>query len=218
MYLNKRFLKVLILLGLTTSISVGPIISKAEELDIEVHELTSEDEIEYPELVPIYYQNNYRDVTFGDTTIAQEGNLVTCLAMLESYYKNKSITPDIFVATHSNDCIKGIDSLNSNSIAKYANYYGSELEAVEFDFKTACEHIKRYQAKIILKIPHNSVLGNGTSYILLTGISENGIIVRDPNKDNIESYGIREENGEYSYEPYLLSIAASRSSVMYILE
>lgn len=198
---------------LTTSTFIS---SYAASYDIVVEEVNEATD-EYLGDVPMYFQNDYRDIAFGDSTVAQQGNLVTCLSMLESYYLNENVTPDIFISKHPEDCSKGIKGLNSNSISKYASLYNVELTETNFDFTEALEHIRRYQAKIILKIPHNSIFGTGTSYMLLTGIKDGGFIVCDPNKDNIDNFATKVDN-YYIYDAYLVSVAASNSSIMYIME
>ncbi len=219
--LNRHKMKAFMLASLLLSFSsISSVVYAQEKVnDIEVYEINSdEDENDSFDIVPIYYQNDYSDIQFDDGTIASKGNLVTCLAMLESYYSGKEITPETFIDEHSSDCSRGIKGLNSASITKYVDSYGLELIEANFDFSKACEHIKKYQAKVLLKIPHNSIFGKGTSYIILTGISDKGFIVRDPNKNNINIYGKKINEAEYIYDAYLISIAASNSSKMYIME
>ena len=163
---------------------------------------------------PNYYQQDYKDIAFGDSTIGEQGNLLTCLASLETFYLTKDVNPETFVGVHSEDCLQGVKTLNKNSIREYSEYFGTALDVQSYDFDTMAKYVKRYSAKVLIHVPHASALGKQSSYFLITGITKDGFVVVDPNKENLK-YAHDSEDG-YIYDPLFISLVCGKSSEMYI--
>ena len=128
---------------------------------------------------PYYYKEDYKE-QFGDSYLYEDGNLVMCLSMIESYYKRIEITPDMFLINHNDLCEKGTESLNSAKIQQFIEDIGLGCVEADYDLKTASDSLKTLHGCILVYIPHNSVYGVGGSYLLITGISDTEFIVHDP--------------------------------------
>ncbi|MBE5919739.1 MAG: hypothetical protein E7272_07820 [Pseudobutyrivibrio ruminis] len=163
---------------------------------------------------PNYYQQDYKDIAFGDSTIGEQGNLITCLASLETYYLTKDVNPETFVGIHSDDCLHGTKTINKSSIDRYAKYFGTALDVQGYDFDVMANYVKRYSAKVLIRIPHESALGKKSTYFLVTGITKDGFIVVDPNKDNLKY--AHQTNEGYIYDSLFISIVCGKSAEMYI--
>ena len=184
--------------------------------DIDGISLDDLKEVEY-ESFPYFYQEDY-SAKFGDSTIADTGNLVTCLSMVESYYEKVEVTPDLFIEKHSELCENGTESLNSSQISNFIEELGLGCVKEEFDLKMASDSLKTLHGCIIVFIPHNSVYGEGGSYLLITGIYEDKFIVHDPVKESMNrNKCVNTETDDIIYNATVLTASASDSSSMWII-
>lgn len=141
--------------------------------------------------VPWYHQADYPDIRYGNGTIATSGSSVTALAMVATYMTDHEFSPA--------------------EIADYAVQYGGShygrLEKVsdllEIPWKRALnvnEAIKAVrEGKVAIALMgQRSMFPGGGSFIVLTGVNEDGTIrVIDPNDDHYSAWGVSEllENG-----------------------
>ena len=165
---------------------------------------------------PYYYKEDYDDA-FGNSYLYEDGNLVMCLSMVESYYERTEITPNMFLANHSELCKDGTESLNSTQITNFIESLGLGCVETSFELKTASDSLKTLYGCILLFIPHNSVYGNGGSYLLLTGISGTEFIVHDPSKRSENINILEKRDNQIVYNATTLTAAASNSSKMWII-
>ena len=89
---------------------------------------------------PYYYKEDYEE-QFGDSYLYEDGNLVMCLSMIESYYKRIEITPDMFLINHNDLCEKGTESLNSAKIQQFIEDIGLGCVEADYDLKTASDSL-----------------------------------------------------------------------------
>lgn len=173
---------------------------------------------EYFHTVPMYYQQDYGNVCYGENTIAESGNLITCLSMLDSLYKSEYITPDVFVEDYSQYiCPEGVISPES-LINAVAQGNGRKLYKTPLKAKNLPYYVIENRLAVLVHIPHSSIYGQNSSYIIITDIDEEGnIVVRDPNKYNIEQYGEVKDSGETTYSPFEFMFEAGENAILYIL-
>lgn len=173
-------------------------------------------EVKKIEAFPYFYKEDY-DNPFGDSTLYENGNLVVCLSMIESYYKEEEITPDAFLINHAGLCKDGSASLNSGQIT----YFIEDLELGciedEFKLKEASDSLKTLHGCILVYIPHNSIYGKGGSYLLITGIDGENFIVHDASKSSEEKNALGKTDEDVIYDATELTAIASKSSRMWIV-
>ena len=171
-------------------------------------------------VVPNMYIQDYQETSLSEEyTIAEKGSLITCLSMIDSYWNSETITPDVFLDKYENyidsDGTCDIDSISND----FMNTQWVAYEKMEFNPEKMSELISTYDATILLEIPHSSIYGKGKSYLIITGISDNGYAaVRDPNKWNVDNlaYEYKSTNGEYLYPLCDILSAAGNEAIMYV--
>ena len=179
--------------------------TESSSIQSQVNGITVGDYVEL-ERPPYYYQNAYSDVPYGNKTIATNGNLITVLSMLESYYMQQEITPDQFLERHKDEYTDGI--ITHDEISGIIEGYGMACESGPFNLRDAADAMARLKAMVIVYIPHNSVYSKGGCYLLLTERSKNGLVVHDPMYENRDVFGT-EYNGEIVYDVNILDAQAS---------
>ncbi len=165
---------------------------------------------------PYYYKEDYHN-EFGDSSIDINGNLVVCLSMIESRYKEIEIPPDMFLINHQELCKNGSESLNSAQIAGFIQSIGLGCVEDTFKLKTASDSIKTLHGCILVYIPHNSIYGKGGSYLLITGIEGQNFIVHDASKVSQDKNKLEASDGDIIYDSTELTAVASKSSKMWII-
>jgi len=171
-------------------------------------------------VVPNMFVQDYPATKLSeDYTISEKGTLITCLSMIDSYWSSETITPEVFIEKYdefiNNDGTCDIDSISNN----FMNTQWVAYEKMTFNPETMSELISTYDATILLEIPHSSIYGKGKSYLIITGISDNGYAaVRDPNKWNVDNlaYEYKSTNGEYLYPLCDILSAAGNEAIMYV--
>ena len=169
----------------------------------------------YPE-IPAFYQSDYPNIPFGNSTIQKGGNLLTCLSMIESYITYKTITPDLFIEVHDKLCSAGSDTLTEDSIYDFAESLNKNVTKEKFEIENISSYLLKQHAILLLHIPHNSMYGMSSSYLIITGMNENGVEVRDPVRTNVDSFGHSNYDNP-TYSIYDLCTAASTDSFVYII-
>lgn len=171
---------------------------------------------EYYTEIPAFYQTDYSDIPFGTSTIGESGNLLTCLSMIESYVTYKTVTPDMFVQIHEDLCANGTNSLTEDSIYSLAKALNKTVTKESFEIENVTSYLLDRNGILLLHIPHNSIYGMSSSYLIITGLNENGVEVRDPVRENIDTFANSNYN-KPTYSIYDLCIAASTDSIIYVL-
>lgn len=138
--------------------------------------------------IPAIYMQDYEDVTMPNgKTVAESGNLVTVLSMVASYHSQKWITPDVLIK----DYPELFDDNGNIIISDTLNTFSGEgtYEVLDYDFNTLAEGLAGTYDFAIVRIPHPSKYGNLSTYLIIEGFSDDMKVgVRDPNKNNVETY------------------------------
>ena len=160
---------------------------------------------------PLYYQQDFPNTAFENSTVAVSGSLITCVAMIESFYKSAYISPDILLNNYPE-----LVSCNSEDIMdKIAEENNLLVKEQPFDIYDLADYLVTEKWPVILEIPHASAFGKGTSYILLVGTTAEGnLIVRDPNEDN-KGFQISNNYGETIYTATSVIVEAGENSIMH---
>lgn len=162
--------------------------------------------------IPLYYQQDYKDVVYNNSTIASSGSLITCLSMLESYYCSDFITPREYVDMHYVQNMSTDELIND-----FATNNERNIIKLSFDAETLGNYLVHESREVLVQIPHPSIYGTPSSFILVTTTTADGkLYVRDPNQTNIATYASYSLDNEPLYNPTIFCEQASSSSYMYI--
>lgn len=161
--------------------------------------------------IPLYFQQDYTSTPYNGGTLAEYGSLVTCLSMLESFYQADIITPDKYTTLHD------VNNLSSTDLIEhFASDNGREVHTYSFDAELLGSLLIDDRREVLLYIPHASIYGAQSSYMILTTVSENAFIcVRDPNQLNVQTLATY-ANSEPMYNATILCEQASASSFIYV--
>jgi len=150
---------------------------------------TQAPEIEYKiyDTVPLYFQEDYPDTMFGAGTVADSGCSITCLAMVATYMTNHEYLPDElagYFGAHAEN--------NMNRML-----YGMEQMRLPYQ---QCENWDYVMADlrsgkvVILMMDHRSIFTDTQHFVVLTGITDDGLIlVNDSNRDNYDRWDLKEK-------------------------
>ena len=126
-----------------------------------------------------YYQYDYPNVPYGDSTIYSSGCGPTCAAMILSTLYGESITPQITCDYSASHGYLGEGGTYSSFFGAIFDEYGvayTTKEQTEDNIISALE-----EGNIIVANMGPGKFTNGGHYIVLTGINENGeITIKDP--------------------------------------
>ena len=132
--------------------------------------------------IPLFNQLDYPTSPYGEHgTVSSHGCGITCVAMLNSYYADQTISPAFLARMfgHYNTPDGSYHSLFEES--------SGQLN-LPFDKETTswAEVVKALQdGKPVVSIQNEGIFTKGGHFILLTGITSNGrILVNDPNGAN----------------------------------
>lgn len=136
--------------------------------------------------VPQYFQTDYPEERYGTGTIANSGCNMTALAMVASYLTDHAYYPD--------------------EIADYmADFIGNNYERLECgsdrlqlswkragNFHDAVNALR--EGKVVIAVMNEkSLFTTGQHFIVLTGLTEDGLIlVNDPNENNYDEWNLKE--------------------------
>ena len=168
--------------------------------------------------MPIFYQQDYPDTYLGSTSLAAGGNLITCLAMIDSYLSNEIITPDVLpqkypAFIHDNG---SIDKLQILQIMTYNN--NSTYERKNFDYGEILEDLCVNKYIVLLRIPHPSMYCDTSTYMILLNANNNMFEVRDPNINNIESFATFDTNNSPWYSAISICASSGSQSEIYVIK
>ncbi len=172
-------------------------------------------------VVPNIFIQDYEDVKINSKkTIGSNGEQIVSLCMIKSFWNNKKITPEEFVEEYKNaidnNGIVDIDAISDTLVNKEDVEYAKDVFNPEVMVSYFTDHS---DTTVLIEIPHNSKYGKGCSYLIITGISDDGYVaIRDPNKWNIEQYAMdfQTMDGEYLYPLADVLCSAGNNSTMYI--
>lgn len=173
--------------------------------------------------VPMIYMQDYEGLKMpNNQDVSKSGNLLCCICMIASYEYHEWITPDniqeklpsIFDDNGNIDLDIAIKTISKNGYEKAQYDYYNMAKALS-ERKDSGQSFPI----ILVRVPRPSMYGNNSTYLIVTGLTENGgLAVRDPNKNNIEKYSIgtsAENSPMYDYGDFIVSIG--NNSKMYII-
>lgn len=142
-----------------------------------------------------YYQTNYRDVSYGNGTIASSGCGPTCIAMLTTYFTGTVTTPvEVCRWCEADYYVPGAGTAWS-VFPGAADHYGYGCINLGLDYTAVLEEIAKGNPVVVLVGP-----GTFTSeghYMVIKGMTSSGeLILNDPNKRNVEKYGTNKFKAE----------------------
>ncbi len=167
-------------------------------------------------IFPSYYQQDY-DTALGNSTIAESGNLLTCLAMIYSYEKDEYITPDAMMSQFP-ECFDD-NGMDKDAIMEaIGNDLGMKFYHDTVDIEKAVTLLNNAGYYLLIRIAHPSMYGELSTYVIIEKATEEGnVVVRDANRYNIENYASFNEYGEPVYRSLELFGAAGQTAEMYVL-
>ena len=138
--------------------------------------------------IPHYTQTDYKNVAYGNGTIASSGCALVCMAMVTSYLKDMECTPvDILALIGNRYYVLGA-GLAWSMLEDCAKYYG-----------LVCTNLGKNESKVTEALqkgkPVIASVGAGTfttsgHFIVIRGITADGhFLVNDPNMNNYIKYG-----------------------------
>lgn len=133
--------------------------------------------------VPQFYQEDYPDVRYGESTVAKCGCGVTCVAMVASYLTDHEYRPDILAKQYG---------LSGDSHVKRLELIMSALELpverMVFDWLEVIDALNNGQVAIVL-VDEDSVLTTSQHFIVCIGVTEDGkILIKDPSILNCDKF------------------------------
>lgn len=135
-----------------------------------------------------YYQNHYKDVAYGNGTIASSGCGPTCMAMLATYYTGYVTTPSEVVAWCQNDYYVSGAGTSWSFFSAAAENYGFTCNNLGQDYQQVLDAIANGNP-VIASMGPGTFTSSG-HYILIIGMTSSGeLIINDPNLNNVERYG-----------------------------
>lgn len=137
--------------------------------------------------IPVYYQNDYRSVSLGSSTIAKSGCGFTSCAMVASYISGKNITPEDIAAWGQKYYISG-SGMSWSLPAATAAYYQIGSVTQTRDFQQVLMALRQGKPVICSQSP--GLFTKGGHIIVLRGVNRDGkVYVNDPNKANAVNKG-----------------------------
>lgn len=138
--------------------------------------------------IPNYYQNNYKNVKYGNGTIASAGCGPVCIAMLTTYLTGSVETPPEVCKWCEEDYYISGEGTSWRVFEAAAEHYGYTCVDMGLDYEAILTEIAD-------GYPVVASMGPGTftsegHYILIVGMTSAGeLIINDPNENNVKQYG-----------------------------
>ena len=135
--------------------------------------------------VPLYYQTDYPDVSYGTGTVATKGSSITALAMVATYLTGREYLPDELARDFGDTAENNIQRLETASEELQLIFEKSE------NFDKTMEALR--EGKIAIAVMEAPSLFTTTQhFIVLTGLNEDGkILVHDPYEPNYEKWDLK---------------------------
>lgn len=144
----------------------------------------AEEESSFQE-IPLYYQTDYPDVSYGSGTVATKGSSITALAMVATYLTGQEYLPDELARDFGDTAENNIRRLETASEALQLSFEKSE------NFDKTMEALREGKVAIaVMEAP--SLFTTTQHFIVLTGLNEEGkILVHDPYEPNYEKWNLK---------------------------
>lgn len=134
-----------------------------------------------------YFQENYNDAYVDGKTIAAAGAAPTAIAMVLSALKGKEVSPTETAKWSIDNGFAGNELTDEKSfIDAISKAYGVDCKELALSEENILSNIK--DGKYMIASMKEGQLGDGSNYVVITGITEDGKIkIADPtSKENTE--------------------------------
>ncbi|MBQ3192126.1 MAG: C39 family peptidase [Oscillospiraceae bacterium] len=143
------------------------------------------EEIPVWQQVPQYFQDDYPDEPYGNSTIAKGGCSVTSLAMVATYLTGHAYLPDELAYYFGGRAENNIRRLE----------LGSEVLRLPYDraenWRQVMQALRDGKIAVVL-MNHTSIFTDTQHFIVLTGLNEEGrIMINDPYKPNYKKWDLK---------------------------
>ena len=137
------------------------------------------------QLVPQYFQDDYPDEEYGNSTVAKGGCSVTSLAMVATYLTGHEYLPDELAYYFGGRAENNIRRLE----------LGSEVLRLPYqkagNWRDVMKALKAGKIAVVL-MNHTSIFTDTQHFIVLTGLNEEGrIMINDPYKPNYKKWDLK---------------------------
>ncbi|MEG1292260.1 MAG: C39 family peptidase [Lachnospiraceae bacterium] len=143
--------------------------------------------------IPLYYQwaDPWRNYKFGGKNIATSGCSVTCLAMVFSYLKEEEIYPDQIAAYAKNKWYVPPAGQGWGIFPGCSKQWNVECSNIGKSVDQVVQALEKGEPVIASMRP--GTFTKGGHFIVLRGITENGmILVNDPNDNFVKNFAKKE--------------------------
>ena len=166
----------------------------APPVDLTTYDNVTPDELEtigeFSNGFPLYNQNDYKGVPFGNGDVASSGCGISCAAMVISKYTGETVTPDMLASEYN---IRGLSNAQrmEEALEGYGITYANNWRADgTFDEGVNVYHYDDVKQKIeqgytaIILMNEGDFTGAG-HFVLATGVTDDGkLLINDPNGNN----------------------------------
>jgi hypothetical protein len=140
----------------------------------------------------IYYQGDYANVPYGDSSIAECGCGPTCFAMVASDYTGTQITPADAVAWCGNSYYAPGQGTYWSYFEAAATHFNLPCQVVDLGNNIDAAISQLQSGNLVISSQSAGIFTSGGHFILLSSIENGGIRVRDPNKNNAVNKGYKD--------------------------
>ena len=157
---------------------------EAMEIPEDVETVEAEEESSF-QAIPLYYQTDYPETSYGTGTVATKGSSITALAMVATYLTGHEYLPDELAQYFGDTADNNIRRLETVSEALQLPFEKSE------NFDKTMEALREGKVAItVMEAP--SLFTTTQHFIVLTGLNEDGkIVVHDPYEPNHEKWDLK---------------------------
>lgn len=169
--------------------------SETLQLQADSERMVGQDGTVYLNGVPLYFQNDYPDVLYGNGTVKTSGCSVTSLTMVANAITGYDYTVDELADYFGGVAENNIERLENGSTALGLKWERSE------NWDKTWEALQEGKIAIVMvdgRRNRNCLFSNDQHFIVLTGLNSEGrILVNDSNAKNYEVWNLQNgfENG-----------------------
>lgn len=130
---------------------------------------------QYDEL-PLYLQDDYNTVRFGNSTVSVNGCGITSLACMGTYMSDRRVTPGQMAVRYANYCVGG--GTNADIFRQVTPEMDFYLEQIVFQWKPVEEAMNQGRKAITLQFP--GLFTTSGHYMVLDKLTQEGnVVIRD---------------------------------------
>lgn len=141
--------------------------------------------------VPHYFQTDYRNVKYGNGSIASSGCAPTCIAMVASYLSRGEVTPpEVAAAVGNKYYVTGIGS-SWSIFSGSAGLWGMSCRDLGKSTRAVFRELQAGHPVVVSMAA--GTFTRGGHFLVLRGMTADGkFLVNDPNRNNYNKFGTDE--------------------------